>query len=671
MKSISLLILLVVTFGVTSLAQDKTMPFGSVHAEELLQEKYEKDPDAEAVVLYDSGLSTFPEGVNGFDVLFERRTRIKIFKPAGLKYAEFEIPFYHHGDVYEKIENLEAYTFNLENSAMVRTPLNPDDTYVEKINEYWSIRKFAMPNVKPGSVIEVRYKVRSQYKFNLRDWEFQWRIPVQFSQYVVRMIPYYSYTYLLQGARQFDEQKTFEDNQHSRRLPVASAYGDVTYSEMVHHYVMKDLPAFDDESFITNKDDYIIKLDFQLAKVYTLDGVEHSIITTWDELVKELIKHEDFGRYIKKSQKLAGKLLNLDELQGLPEKERFNKVMDYVKSNYGFNGTLGKFASKSPAQLDKEKLGSAPDLNLFAIGLLRAAGITAQPVISSTRQHGKIKTDYPFESFFNYVLIETVIDGKLLVTDATEPMLPNRRIPERCINDAGLIVKEGDISWLRLTSTVPSGKTVRLNISSKEDLSFGADITYVTSDYDAFRLRNKIGSDSRMVEEELAINGLDFDEESVQIKNLEDKNRVFTIAFKQSGKLSTIQDKIYLNPFLSQTLSENPLKQKTRSYPVDLVYPKVGMFQSRIEIPKGYTIDYIPLNKNMDNDDFALSYESFSDESSVTVYFKYYFKKSIYSPKKYDELKKYFNQIVKVGSDKLVFLPVSAEASLPTEESAE
>ena len=56
--------------------------------------KYDKDTSAEAVVIYDIGESYFADNDNGFDVVFQRKTKIKIFNKAGLRWAQFEIPYY-------------------------------------------------------------------------------------------------------------------------------------------------------------------------------------------------------------------------------------------------------------------------------------------------------------------------------------------------------------------------------------------------------------------------------------------------------------------------------------------------------------------------------------------------------------------------------------------------
>ena len=72
---------------------------------------------------------------------------------------------------------------------------------------------------------------------------------------------------------------------------------------------MKNVPAFNSEEFISSINDYIIKIDFQLSKIHTTSGVSIDVITTWEELSKELLTHQDFGKYINKSKRLASHLI--------------------------------------------------------------------------------------------------------------------------------------------------------------------------------------------------------------------------------------------------------------------------------------------------------------------------------------------------------------------------
>ncbi len=46
---------------------------------------YAKDKSADAVVIYDIGNSYFSQTTNSYELIYERTTRIKIFKEAGIK----------------------------------------------------------------------------------------------------------------------------------------------------------------------------------------------------------------------------------------------------------------------------------------------------------------------------------------------------------------------------------------------------------------------------------------------------------------------------------------------------------------------------------------------------------------------------------------------------------
>ena len=86
----------------------------------------------------------------------------------------------------KKCMKLRHHSYNFENGRLNKSSFDASNTYDEKKNEYWNIKKFAIPNVKVGSVIEYKYKINSQNKFNFRDWEFQWKIPVVYSEYVTK-----------------------------------------------------------------------------------------------------------------------------------------------------------------------------------------------------------------------------------------------------------------------------------------------------------------------------------------------------------------------------------------------------------------------------------------------------------------------------------------------------
>lgn len=655
-KKSHLIFLLILLSYLTTQGQKFSKEFGKIGKDEVELKQYSKDKNAEAVVLFDIAKSYFVRSETSFDIVFERKTRIKILSEAGIKWAELEIPFYQEGNIYEKVYDIEAYSYNYENGRINKTPFNISNTFDEKINNYWSVKKIAIPNVKTGTIIEYKYKIKSQYKYNLRDWEFQWKIPVVYSEYEVRMIPFYEYSFLLQGTNRFDSQTSYIDKMTSLQ------FGSISFNSMVHKYVMKDIPAFENEEFISSINDYIIKLDFQLSKINSPNGASIDIMTTWEEMNNELLKHKDFGRYIKKSEKLAKKLPNTDSLRLGNDIERFENVIEYVKENYNWDKNNSRYASKTPSKFIEDKYGNCADINLFTIGLLNASGIEAKPLLISTRKNGKIKYDYPYSHFFNYVIILANVDGNNILTDATEISSLNNRIPSRCINDKGLVIQKDKVEWIGLECHFPSEILTDMQIEITNNEIINSSISINATEYDASYYRNNFSDNSKTIKERLETTDCFIIDTTIITQNQLNKEQPYILKYRQTSNPEIVNGKIYLSPFLNKTISDCPLKQKERTYPVDMTFPKKRTFNSTILIPEDYKVDYIPSEQKIDNQLFELTYSINSDNNKIFISFDYYFKKSVYSADDYSKIKFYFREITKKGNEKIVLSKRSVES---------
>jgi hypothetical protein len=512
--------------------------FGKIGQDEIELAQYSKDKNAEALVLFDIGKSYFLKVANSFEIIFERMTRIKVFSESGIKWSEIEIPYYQEGGIFEEVYDIEACSYNFENGIINKTNLDIANTYDEKVNDFWNMKKFVLPNVKAGSIIEYKYKISSQFFFNLRDWKFQWKIPVLYSEYEVKMVPFYEYSFLLQGANKFDYQTSYVERD------VYHQFGQTRYHNMVHKYVMMDIPAFYDEEYISSVNDYIIKLDIQLSKIiYTYDTAT-DVITTWEALITDLLKHNHFGKYVIKSEKLTSKLINTDSLLNKNNKEKFDFILKYAKINYSWNKKNDKYATKSPGKFVTDKYGNCAEINLFVVGMLNGAGIEAYPVLISTRDHGKIRVDYPYSHFFNYVLILANIDGKQVLSDATEVLGLNDRIPVRCINDKGLIINKEKVKWLDLECTIPSETVteIKINLSG---LYLNADIIKTATEYDALYFRNLYGNNTRNIAEKLFLNGYKLIDSSITVQNQFEIKKPYILSYNLTGKPDIINNKLW------------------------------------------------------------------------------------------------------------------------------
>jgi hypothetical protein len=658
------LIAAVLSFITTlALGQDFSKEFGKVGQEEINLTKYSKDPSAEAVILFDIGDSRFVEADEeyNYNIEFTRAKRIKIFTKAAVEYAEVSIPFYidEKGNA-EKIKTIEAYSYNWENGQLNRTSLDPSTVYIEKINNRWSQKKFVIPNAKPGSIVEYRFVLESPFHFNLPDWKFQGHIPTVYSKYVVRMVPFYEYAFILQGTNRFDFQSTEKDpNQRvwgtlSKEL-VGEVGTGVRFQDLVSTYVLKDVPAFKDEEYITSDDDYLIKLDFQESKYHSPFGGVTEIISTWPKLIQELQKNDNFGKYMKACEKPAKKILETElVLEGKNDDEKCKAIINYVKAGFKWDEYRGIYSSKSQKEFINQKNGNSADINLFLTALLRAAGIDAYPVILSTRDHGRINSNYPFIHYFNYVAVLVNLNKQPFLCDGTEFYTNYNRIPARCINDKGLVIQEGDPKWVTLNQGYRSidDKTVTMEISP-ETLKAKTRLVLQAVEFDSYWYKKTFLNDSMKLKKQLNEMGLSVINKITTL-NFEKNEFPYVISCEGEADIEQLNDKLVISPFLGFFIKENKLKQPSRTYPIDFTYAKTESYNCKIKIPEGYRVLTMPEAFSLDNEIARIIVGYTVNDDIITINSEYGFKKAVNPPKDYDNIKNYFDIIIKKFNDQIV-----------------
>jgi hypothetical protein len=378
-------------------------------------------------------------------------------------------------------------------------------------------------------------------------------------------------------------------------------------------------------------------------------------MSTWPDLVKEYLKYDEIGKYIKKCKSNSTDVLDPDSLTGRTQVQKFDFIVNYAKNNFSWDGELSQYSNKTVSGLQKDKSGNSAAINLWMVGAMQQAGIEAYPVALSTRKHGKILSDYPFTDAFNTMVVLAKIDGKSILTDATDPYCLNYRLPIKCMNDKGFVIDKDNMAWINLQSPVISSSTTSFKIDSIQK-DFAATVVETSTEYEALKLRNTYGEDKVALLKSLSKDYSVLDS-SLVIKNAHERTRPLIYAYKIKNKTEVINNKIYISPFLSEPYAENPLKQKTRTYPVDITYPVRRTYNSEIIIPDGYSVQFLPDKSSQDDDLFELSYTATQYDSKINVAFTYAFKRSVYQPDEYARVKTFFDRLVKKGNEKIVLVP--------------
>ncbi|MGJ3236387.1 DUF3858 domain-containing protein [Marivirga sp.] len=640
-------------------SQQNPKSFGNVSSSEIEMQFYQEDPSAPAVVLFDVGDSEFFESDYGYDIIYRRHKRIKIFDKNKFGTPEISVPIYRSDKgEREQIVFIEAQTLNMENGKLKKSYVLPGSIFEEKINDNWSIKKFVFPNVQNGSIVEFRYEIETPFKSSMPNWDFQSEIPTIYSRYMVSMIPFYEYVFYLQGASEFDEFEKFNSKTSRSWGKVNKSYGQnvrsgFDFQDVTYKFVLKDIPAFKDESYISSVNNHIVKMYFQLAKIHHPNTGKKEIISTWSALNKSLLKNKKFGKYIKKSSRKAKGIVKDLEIEGLSKEAQSKVIINYIKDNFEWNGRNSKYASQTVKELLKSRLGNSADLNLFLIGMLHSAKIDCEPVILSTREHGAIRGEYPFDFYTNYV-VGLVGEESSFLADATSDFLPYNRIPSRCLNDKALIVKDIEKEmWISLDFEIPSiNKSIINLIPNPDDVSLDYSVTLQANEYEAYALREKFEDEDEDIQTYFKEKLDNIDESKTLFYN--DLNKPYILILKGEKNITKIGSNLIIRPLLELPIQENKLTQSVRNYPVDFVFRTKTEYETNLEIPNGYRVSSVPDNFSLNNDLIDINLSIKKTENRVSITGNYEFKKSIYQPEEYTDIKQYFDIIIEKFNQEIV-----------------
>lgn len=645
---ISFLILITPIF---SFAQDHGFAFGETTWREIEMKIYEPDTTARAVVLREFGEAYIDNGGN-HNLIFEHHFKIKILKKNGLDLADITIPLIkYNSQSMELLRNINASSFSLEAGQIKESKLEPKRIFTEHY-ENGDLKKFAIPNVQVGSIIEVQYTIEKPNIFNFKRWEFQRDIPVIESEYWATIPANYEYNIALRGFLKLskNESELIKDGFQ----PGGGNKADCTRMK----FSMNNIPAFIEEEYMTASKNYLSSLNFELSEVKYFRGGSDKITKEWKDVEEELRRDSRFGIQLKRGKDIMDASVEKIIADQPTALEKAQRIYDFVVSHYSWNGEYGKYCENGIKKAFDNKKGNVGDLNLSLIAALRFADLDADPVILSTRDNGYATELYPVLSEFNYVIARVTIDNKIYLLDATDPLLPFGLIPYRCLNGKGRVIGDRQTSWQQMSTGDKFRKVSYFTVKFNVDGSWSGVIQNSYIGYEAYNQRRKILRFSSQDEyaENLDRTTNDFSIEKVDIKNLENINEplVETLQIQSEGGLNV---PFLFNPFLMDRRETNPFKSSERLYPVDFGAIVDERTTINIEIPEGLGIEDLPdrVGLGLPNDGGKYLFDVQRNDNSIVIVSWLNISRPLFSSEEYYYLKELFNRIVQVQNTDLVF----------------
>lgn len=664
--SITLLI-----FSFASFAQ-KDLKYGDIEPEEFAIVAFEGDSSVSAIVLADIGFSEIRYDPNsGWYLYFERHKRVKILNTEGFDQADISIPLYEANGSSEKLGSFKAATYNLDGKKITESKIKKRDGFDEKVNDYWTQTKFTLPDVKAGSIIEYTYDVRSEFLFNLQDWTFQNSVPTLWSEYRVLVPEYFNYQRIMQGYHPFilnEERSTSGQITVMNRSRATSSIsgGDsragrtttsrYDYIKYVNHWGAENIPAFKPEPYMSSVENYISKVEFELASTKDGSGSITKYMGTWDEIGKTMMDNQDFGG------RLSGNGFLNDIVDGLiagkttPE-EKVQAIFNYVQSNVEWNGYYRRYADESFRSVLDEGKGSSAEINLLLINMLKKADIEVNAILLSTRNNGFIKKDFAVSSQFNYVIAEVVLGENSMLIDATDRSLPMGLIPTRDLNVEGLRVSDTYSSWVELGTNGTYSSVISATLDLDENGTVSGDVTTNYLDYSAASMRSKYNKNKDEFQENQE-SEYSWSIDSMSVSGEGDVSEPLTISYKiesQKG-VENLGDLIYVNPFVLERIEENPFKLEVREFPVDFIANQRFTYSLILNLPDGYMVDELPEQAAvaLPGNAGIFRYLIQDQGTSIMVRCQLNLMKPLFTSVDYPALREFYNQVVQKEAEQIV-----------------
>ena len=627
----------------------KEPKFGKISIEQLQKKVDDKFPDAHAVILFDYGnvYYRFLPGSGDLRVNFERHIAIQFFDNTMFDLATFEEYLYHEGSTKEQLGGIKGVTYNLVDGKIEKTKFSKKEVIKERISKTLDLKKITMPNVKEGSIIELKYNISSDYFRYINPWAFQTvGAPTRYSEYNMEIPEFYTFNKNFVGAYYPHVKEIKKKNSNEGNFLILD-----------QGWTMSDIPAFEEEDYMRDASNYICRIDFELKSFQYPGYTTVNFTQSWADIKSRLMKSSDFGRQLKRKGLKKNVIPQFNGPKGM---EELVKIYEHVKTSMKWNGDMNLTSKDGIGAAWKKRAGNSGDINLTLIAALRTAGYDADPVVLSTRDRKMLPLTSPSINSLNYVLAAVQLEGKTYFLDATNDNLPAFALPIHCFNGKAVILGKDQAKTVMFEATQKYKYVTQNKLKLNEEGELSGIVKKIKSGYAAMRFRRNLidaTSEEEFIEEMQNDNeGLEI--ESHVFENIDniykDSKEEYTVTIED--KVENAGDLMYLSPMLYSGYDENPFKLEKRQYPVDYAVPYESTYMLILEIPEGYAAETLPKETKiaLPNKGGLFSHSAKVKGNSITILSRIKINQTVFLEDEYPGLKEFYNLIVKSHAEQIV-----------------
>ncbi|WP_157557932.1 DUF3857 domain-containing protein [Niabella aurantiaca] len=661
---LTILLFVICLFPELASAQEETnLKFGKVSAADFNLRSPVIDSNTSAVVLSDVGTSRIVGNNEGwFSLIHKRTTRIRILDKKGFDAGSVSIDLYTSPDGEEKLKEVKGITYNLEGGTVQQTKLESSNIFKERVNRNWISRKFTFPDLREGSIVEYTYTIESEFLFNLRSWEFQGDYPRLFTQYTVYIPQFFQYVFLSQGWIKLkntkkDVFKTWSVTESNSTQ--ATEYYRLSGYETQNTWSATNVPALKEEPFTSSLGNHNSKIDFQLSQYRFPNTSPKDIVGNWATASEQLLKHENFGAELTRPNFWLGDEVKKITPQSTGNLEAARAIYAFVRDHFTTTRSDGFYLSDQTTLRDvfRKKSGTAAEINMLLIAMLKQRGITADPMLLSTRGHGWASPNYPLLNKYNAVLCAARVDGKYYYLDATHPRLGFGKLPLECYNGPAFVVSPAPRNVSFEADSLHEKKTTLLFLVNDKDGGISGTFSSTPGYYESVQIRDQLATKDMGAYFKDMEKSYSFPMKLSETHIDSLKNFDFPVSIRYNVDFDPgTESMIYLNPMFSEAVKTNPFVSAERKYPVEMPFATFRLYVLNMEIPKGYEVEELPKSTRvmLNGNEGMFEYIISASGGRIMLQSKIDIKKANFLAEDYQTLRDFFGHIAKKHSEQVV-----------------
>ena len=536
------------------------------------------DPGSGALIVFNDGsLQVFYTG----DVWWELTvySRIKIFNETGRDYATVTISYLSSevkiSDIRARVIQRNGQTDDMKSNSVADLP-GP--------SRYRKIKKFTIPGVADGSVIEYQYKLTSENIFFLHPWFFQ------------------GYDYTLSSTLTVTVPKEFQYKGsfvNLRKQPETSQERWVDGRGTTYTWKVSNLPGIVDEPLSQPIRNRRGGMHFSWVSFNTSRG-RYSILENWKDV--DDIYRGHYQSFMGRRGSIPAVVDSITSGISSPF-DKAAQIYDYVQRNVryvplSFTGSTGNYSGRILAGKRAETI----DMTVLLCAMLDEAGITAYPAMMAPLDGLPFSSSIPspaqFERLATFVPVE---GGPSLWLDPKFKGTPFGVIPWQNQATKALVLDGSGVITTTPTTIHLNQEERELTLNLESDGSVSAEGSITASGEMATKYRRRYAYDNEESRIETFTDQIRRHVSDVTLDRLEFQDQItastpvkMDFAFHGAEFATSAGDRLLVSPTIFGRIDADVLPSTERKSPVYL--GPVENIQDQITIvPLGeYEIEFIP-----------------------------------------------------------------------------